>query len=133
MLSKFKHPYHGLKVYQKAYSISLEVYKVSKEFPAEERYGITSQLRRSATSVCANIAEGYGRQMSSDADFKRFLVIAKGSCQEIAVWIDYCFDLGFIDEDCYAHWHGNYVEVSKMIFALIQSLDSRNSKLRTRN
>lgn len=126
-------PYRELKVYQKAYAISLEVYKESGSFPKEEKFGITDQLRRAATSICANIAEGYGRQLASDANFKRFLVMSRASCQEMSVWLDYCKDLGFIGQDSYKIWQQEYVEISKMLFAFIKSLESRNSKLLTRN
>lgn len=132
-MNDLRQPYRELTVYEKAYEASLNIYKVSSSFPDNEKFGITSQIRRSATGICANIAEGYGRQMSSDADFKRFLVMAKGSCQEVAVWIDYCQDLGFIDSACYQRWQNDYIEVSKMLFALIRTLESRNSKLRTCN
>ena len=126
-------PYRSLKVYQKAYAVSLEIYRVSTSFPKEERFGIIDQIKKASTSVCANIAEGYGRQISSDADFKRFLIIAKGSCMEMGVWIDYCKDLNFIDHDLYSKWRQEYIEISKMLFSLIKNLESRNSQLATRN
>ena len=103
-------------------AISLEVYKVSQNFPKEERYAITDQIRRSSSSICANIAEGYGRQITSNADFKRFLVMAKGSCHEAGVWIDYCLDLDFIDDKCHYEWQNEYLEISKMLFGLIKTL-----------
>lgn len=114
--------HRDLKIYQRAYSISLEIYKVSKNFPKEERFAITDQLRRASSSICANIAEGYGRQLSSDADFKRFLVIAKGSCHEMDVWIDFCKDLEFITEGQAQKWKAEYIEISKMLFAFIKKL-----------
>lgn len=114
--------HHNLKVYKKAYSISLDVYKTSRNFPKEERFAITDQLRRSSSSICANIAEGYGRQLTSDADFKRFLVIAIGSCHEIDVWIDFCVDLEFLDTGKARAWKEEYIEISKMLFALIKKL-----------
>tara|TARA_B100001989_G_scaffold248984_1_gene223458 strand:- start:1626 stop:2021 length:396 start_codon:yes stop_codon:yes gene_type:complete len=114
--------HYDLKVYQRAYAISLEVYKVSQNFPKEERYAITDQIRRSSSSICANIAEGYGRQITSNADFKRFLVMAKGSCHEAGVWIDYCLDLDFIDDKCHYEWQNEYLEISKMLFGLIKTL-----------
>lgn len=91
--------HRDLLIYQRAYQAALTIYEESKGFPKEEQYAITNQIRRASSSICANIAEGYGRQLSSDNDFKRFLVIAKGSCHEMAVWIDLCKDLGFIDEN----------------------------------
>jgi four helix bundle protein len=111
-----------LKVFQIAYETSLEIYRASKNFPNDEKFGITNQLRRSASSICANIAEGYGRQLTSNADFKRFLVIAKASCHETGVWLDYCKDLGFIDDRIHQKWQQDYVVISKMLFSLIKTL-----------
>lgn len=79
-------------------------------------------MRRAASGICANIAEGYGRQLSSDNDFKRFLIIAKGSCQEMLVWIDYSRDLSLIDQDTWESWNGEYIEISKMLYAFINQL-----------
>jgi four helix bundle protein len=114
--------HHNLKVYQKAYAVSLQIFRKSKDFPSEEKYGVTSQLKRVCSSLCANIAEGYGRQLTSNADFKRFLVMAKGSCHEIDVWIDYCRDLEFLDTETANAWKAEYVEISKMLFALIAKI-----------
>ncbi len=114
--------FRSLNVYQRAYDISLEIYKRSKLFPKEERYAITDQIRRSSTSICANIAEGYGRQMTSDTNFRRFLVIAKGSAQEVSVWIDYCKNLEFIDEETWKNWNREYDEISRMLFSLIKKI-----------
>ncbi len=114
--------HHDLKVYQRSYEASLNIYEITSGFPEHERYGITSQIRRASSSICANIAEGYGRQMGSDADFKRFLVMAKGSCHEMGVWIDFCLDLGFIDKKQHQEWQEEYIEISKMLFSLIKKL-----------
>ena len=103
-------------VYRRAYALSLEIYTTSKRFPDEERYGITNQMRKAASSICANIAEGYGRQISSNADFRRFLVMSKGSCHEMGVWVDYCLDLDFIDKECHKKWQNEFLEISKMLF-----------------
>lgn len=115
--------HRDLMIYQRAYQASLEIYNASKNFPKEERFAITDQIRRASSSICANIAEGYGRQLSSNNDFKRFLVIAKGSCHEMSVWIDYCKDLSFIDNSTWQKWNDEYIEISKMIYAFIQKLE----------
>ncbi len=112
--------FRDLIVYRCAYAISLEIYKRSTGFPTEERYAVTDQIRRCATGICANIAEGYGRQMTSDTDFRRFLVIAKGSAQEAIVWTDYCKDLEFIDHETWEKWKNEYDETSRMLFAFIR-------------
>lgn len=112
--------HRDLLVYTRSYAASLDIYQKSKHFPKEERYAITDQIRRASTSICANIAEEYGRQLTSKADFKRFLVIAKGSCQEMFVWIDFCKDLNLIDEKTWKNWIEEYTAISKMLFSLIQ-------------
>ena len=121
-LQDISQSHRDLKIYQRAYAISLDIYKTSKNFPKEERYAITDQLRRASSSICANIAEGYGRQLTSNADFKRFLIIAKGSCHEIDVWIDFCVDLDFISHEKSEAWKAEYIEISKMLFGFIKTL-----------
>ncbi len=114
--------HYDLKVFQRAYSLSLEIYKESSRFPKEERFAITDQMRRASSSICANIAEGYGRQMGSDKDFRHFLTMAKGSCHEMGVWIDYCLDLNMINQECHKKWQEEYIEISKMLWGLIKTL-----------
>ncbi len=114
--------HRDLKIYQRSYAISLEIYKETKNFPKEEQFGITSQIRRASSGICANIAEGYGRQLSSNADFKRFLIIAKGSCHEMDVWLDFCIDMSFVDPELANKWKTEYLEISKMLFAFINKL-----------
>ena len=73
--------YKELKVWQKSYQLCLKIYKVTKIFPKEEKYGLTSQIRRSAVSIPSNIAEGYGRKTT--ADYIKYLYIAYGSVCEL--------------------------------------------------
>ncbi len=75
------HQYKNLKFWQKAMDMAQKVFEITSEFPSDERFGLTSQLRRAAVSVPSNIAEGAGR--GTDADFNRFLNIANGSLNEI--------------------------------------------------
>lgn len=89
-----KHNFRKLKVYQRAIEFAVEIYKLSKIFPKEELYGLTSQIRRAVTSISLNIAEGSGS--NSEKEFKRFLEIALRSdyevitCLEIALRLNYC-------------------------------------------
>ncbi len=76
-------------VFQRAYRMSLEVHRESLKFPPIEQRVLGDQLRRSSKSICANVAEGYGRQKRSKAEFKRFLQMAIGSSDEIRVWVRY--------------------------------------------
>jgi len=77
--------YKELKVWQRSYQLCLDIYKITKEFPKEEQYSLTSQIRRAAVSVPSNIAEGYGRKTT--ADYIRFLYIAYGSNCELETQI----------------------------------------------
>jgi four helix bundle protein len=76
--------YRDLRVFQRGYELALKIHKVTRNFPIFERRELGSQLRRAAASIPINIAEGYGRKRSAD-DFKRFLVIAMGSSNEVSV------------------------------------------------
>ena len=81
--------FYDLNVYKSSYELSLKIHKISHSFPKEELYELGAQLRRAAVSVSANIAEGYG---GSSAEFKRYLRIANGSCNEVRVYIDMSYD-----------------------------------------
>jgi four helix bundle protein len=83
--------FRGLKVWHSAHQLTLAVYKATAKFPKEELYALTSQMRRAASSIPANIAEGCGR--GTDADFGRFLQIALGSASELEYHLLLAFDL----------------------------------------
>ena len=86
--------YERLRVWQAAHSLSLDVYRATQEFPASEKYGLTSQFRKSAVSIGSNLAEGGGR--STQADLRRFVDIALGSACELEYQLRLSRDLGFI-------------------------------------
>src|SRR5688572_17224832 len=92
-------PFRKLLVWQTARQLALQLYKTTKTFPAEERYGLTSQIRRSAASVCANLAEGCGRQ--TRRDFARFAYIALGSASELEYHLLMAADLEILSRDMY--------------------------------
>ena len=106
--------FEDLEVFQRAYRLSLEVHRRSLDFPAIEQYELAKQIRRASKSICANIAEGFGKQGPSSAEFKRFLRIALGSADEMRVWLRYCLDLGYIDEATWTSWRGESHETAKM-------------------
>lgn len=87
------------KVWQKSHELTLEIYKVTIDFPRDELYGLISQMRRSCASVPANIAEGCGR--NSDADFSRFFQIAMGSAAELEYHLLLSHDLGLLNDSYY--------------------------------
>ncbi len=110
--------FENLEVFQRAYRASLEVHRVSLEFPKAEQYALADQLRRASKSICANIAEGFARQKRSKAEFRRFLQMALGSSDEMRVWLRYSFDLGYIDAPRWQHWRDEYQRISRMLQGL---------------
>ena len=95
--------FEDLDVFRRAYRVSLEVHRASLGFPRIEQSALADQLRRASKSICANIAEGFGRQKRSKPEFRRFLQMALGSSDEMRVWLRYALDLGYIVEtDCSA-------------------------------
>ena len=113
--SKPVEAFEDLEVFRRAYRISLEVHRKSLDFPALEQRALADQVRRASKSICANIAEGFAKQGASAAEFKRFLVMATGSSDEMRVWLRYCLDLGYLDEATWRSWRGEYKEISKML------------------
>src|SRR5229473_4743979 len=111
--------YKDLRIYQCSYDLALEIHKITTNFPTHERRELGSQLRRAATSVPINIAEGYGRKRSAD-DFKRFLVISMGSCNEVSVILDLAHDLGYFSNEVHAEFKDRYDQVGRAINKLIQ-------------
>lgn len=88
--------YTDLLVYQQAYSAALVVSKATRSFPRSEQYGLAHQMRGAARSIPANIAEGWARR-ESPAEFRRFLQMAIGSCEEMKVWLDFSRDEGYLN------------------------------------
>ena len=111
--------YRDLRIYQRSYQTALEIHWLTLKFPAFELGELGSQLRRSSSSIPINIAEGYGRKKSSD-DFKRFLVIALGSCDETSVLLDFAHDLNYLDEKSYVELKAKYDEIGKGLNKTIQ-------------
>ena len=110
--------FEDLEVFQRAYRISLEVHRKSLEFPAIEQRALGDQVRRASKSICANVAEGFAKQGSSAAEFKRYILMATGSSDEMRVWARYCRDLGYIDEPTWQRWRDEYHEIAKMLQGL---------------
>lgn len=107
--------FRELKVWQKAHELTLAIYRATVDFPREELYGITRQIRRCAASVAANLAEGRCRQ--SDRDFGRFVGIALGSASETEYYLLLARDLGFIAPARYENLAQQVEEVKRMLTA----------------
>ena len=115
--------YKDLIVYQKGYNLSLEIYKVTIDYPHDERFGLISQMRRSAFSIPCNIAEGYSRK--NVKEYLQFLYIAKGSCSELETLLSLSKDLELLHSEKYAKLYDLQEEVSKLLNGLIKSLSQR--------
>lgn len=121
----FASTYKDLKVFQKAYVLSLDIHKTSLTFPKIEQYAMADQIRRASKSICANIAEGFGKQGASKAEFRRFIMVAVGSADEMTVWLQYCIDLDYIPQQTGRVWQEEYAQVARMLQALARSVDNR--------
>ncbi|MGH2626993.1 MAG: four helix bundle protein [Anaerolineales bacterium] len=118
--------FRSLLAWQHADALTLEVYQLTaSSFPAEERFGLTSQLRGAAVSVPANIAEGAGRE--SDPDFRRFLVVAQGSLFEVEYYLYLARRLDYIDAVVYRRIEMMRAETGRTLQGLIRSSRRRRS------
>lgn len=115
--------FRDLKVWDKSHSLALVVYRATVKFPREELYGLTSQMRRAAVSVPANIAEGCGR--GGGPDFARYLQIAAGSASELEYFFILARELSLLNPDQERHLASEVTEVKRMLTSLIQKV--RNS------
>jgi four helix bundle protein len=115
--------YKELKVWQKSYRLCLDLYRITKKFPKEERYGLTSQIRRAAVSIPSNIAEGYGRKTT--ADYLRFLYIAYGSTCELETQLLLSGDLNYANQENLKGLKDGIEEVERMLKALIKKLENK--------
>ena len=112
--------FRQLQIWERSHQLTLQIYRITRGFPAEERYGLISQMRRSSSSVPTNIAEGCGR--SSDLDFARFLDHSMGSASELEYQLILSHDLGYLPEDQFVKATTELIEIKRMLNALIQKL-----------
>src|SRR5579863_7418789 len=108
--------YKDLHVWEKAHTLTLAVYRDTQLFPYEERFGLTSQIRRSCSSIPANLAEGCGRR--SDGEMGRFVQIAMGSGAELSYHLLLCRDLGILGTAQFSRLSSDLEEVMRMLSAL---------------
>ncbi|MGD0007223.1 MAG: four helix bundle protein [Terriglobia bacterium] len=112
--------FKDLKVWQKGHELTLWIYQATKSFPKEEMYGLTSQLRRAAASIPANIAEGCVK--GSGAEFRHFLQVALGSASELEYHILLSHELGYLDKSQYECLGIGATELKRMLTSFIQKL-----------
>jgi four helix bundle protein len=113
--------YKDLNIWKRSIGIVEDIYKITKNFPNEEIYGLTSQLRRSAVSIPSNIAEGFAR--FSNKEYKQFLFISLGSCAELSTQIIITLRLGYFENKRANKLLNEIDEISKMTMSLIKKLD----------
>ena len=112
-----------LGVFRRAYALSLDVHRATQGFPKSEQYGgVADQLRRASKSICALLTEGAGRQMNSDGEFRRYVVMALGSADEAKLWCAYARDLGFAEPQTAGAWQAAYEEIARMLQGLLRKL-----------
>ncbi len=110
-----------LEIFRRAYRLSLELHKISLGFPRIEQFALADQLRRASKSICANLTEGFAKQGHSAAEYRRYLVTAIGSSDETQLWLRYCVDLGYLDEERGRYWITDFSEISRMLRGLYAS------------
>ncbi len=112
--------FRQLRVWEASHKITLDIYEFTKNFPKEELFGLTSQMRRSAGSIPTNIAEGCGRD--SNKDYSRFLQIAMGSAYELDYQLLLAKDLGYINTSKYEEINAKLDSVKRQLASLIQKV-----------
>ena len=118
-------PHENLDVWKKSVDFVVEIYKVTEKFPSEEKFGLTSQIRRASVSIAANIAEGAGRK--STKEFLNFLSMAQGSASEVETELLISFRLNFLSQKVLEEMHIKLDEIGRMITGLCNHLRNRES------
>lgn len=113
---------YDLDVYQRSYSLAIEIHKATLTFPKIEQYALAGQMRRASKSICANLAEGFAKSYKSPAEFRRLINIALGSAEEMQVWLDFSNDLSYVDTETKNQWKAEYVIVCKQLNKLDGSI-----------
>jgi four helix bundle protein len=115
--------HRDLRMWNLSMSLTQSIYETTRTFPADERFGLTAQMRRAAVSIPANIAEGFGRETTGA--YIQFVRISQGSAKELETLIDIAKRVGFLNEDRAAGLAATVTEVSKMTRALIRALERK--------
>lgn len=115
------HSHRDLVAWQKGCALGVAVQKAIRSFPSEERFGLTAQLRRAATSIASNIAEGYGR--GTTADYLRFLRMARGSLYEIDTQLLFSLDFGYLSAEAHESINDQLNECGRVLAGLIRSIE----------
>jgi len=111
-----------LQVYKIAYELAMQIYEISKQWPPEERYSLTDQIRRSSRSVCSNLREAWSKRRY-EAHFIMKLTDCDGENSETDSWLDYVKDCAYLEETDYARLSGKCREVGKMLGSMLRKPD----------
>ena len=114
-----------LKVYRLGFNLAINVYETTMRFPQTEHFNLVSQMRRSAVSICSNLAEGAAR--GTTKEYVRFVYVAKGSAAELETQIDLAVALGFLENDCADKMLNDITEILRMLSGLIHSLTTNTN------
>ncbi len=112
--------HRDLIAWQKAMNLTVEIYQITRQFPKEELYGLTSQIRRASASIAANIAEGQGRRTSKE--FIHFLGNARGSSLELDTHLELAFRINYINQENYKNLREKLDEVGRILNGLMRSI-----------
>jgi four helix bundle protein len=112
-----------LEVYRKAFEAAIEIFRISKEFPREEIYSLTDQIRRSSRSVCSNLAEGW-RKRKYRAVFLNKLTDAGQEAAETQTWLQFALSCNYIDSSAFEKLDGSYDEIFAMLNGMENKIDS---------
>ena len=123
--------FHNLRVWQQAHKLTLALYRATASFPRSETYGLTSQIRRAAVSVPANLAEGCGRQ--GDAELARFCSIASGSASELEYHLLLARELNLLPLRSYTQIQIDLTQLRRMLNVLIQKLRTKSQRPRAKS
>jgi four helix bundle protein len=117
-------PHKKLDVWQTAMSVAKQVYKLTSDFPSDEKFGLVSQMRRAAVSIPSNIAEGAARQ--GKREFRNFLSMAQGSVSELDTQLELASALGYVSKETIDEISSELIRVDKMLTTLIRSLTTQD-------
>jgi len=112
--------YKSLKVYQLAFEAAKEIFKISKSFPAEEKYSLTDQIKRSSRSVCTCIGEGY-RKRKYPKYFSLKMTDADGEATETSIWLDFALSSDYIDNEVHERMIKLYDEIGRMLSSMAEN------------
>jgi len=112
--------FRNLLVYQRAFSLAMDIYEISKQFPKDELYSLTSQIRRSSRSVCSNIGEGYRKRLY-EAHFVSKISDSDMEKSETQVWLDFAYECEYIPEDIYHDFENRSQEIGRLLNNMIQN------------